>query len=99
MDHIDRPRIVLLRETPPSDQTVEVFAWVRTKRDSKTLCFFELNDGSSLKGLQAVIDKEQHDLQGEIDRMQTGCSVRVRGRLVESPARGRQSNSRVPNSR
>jgi asparaginyl-tRNA synthetase len=90
MDHIDRPRIAALRETPPSDETVEVFAWVRTKRDSKTLCFFELNDGSSLKGLQAVIDKEQHDLQAEIDRMQTGCSVRVRGVLVASPGKGQQ---------
>lgn len=90
MDHIDRPRIVTLRKSEPSDQIIDVYAWVRTKRDSKAVCFFELNDGSSLKGLQAIIDKEQHDLQAEIDRMQTGASVHVRGHLVESPGKGQK---------
>tara|TARA_B100000614_G_C14530475_1_gene486323 strand:- start:149 stop:1552 length:1404 start_codon:yes stop_codon:yes gene_type:complete len=90
MDHIDRPRIAQLREADPSPELIDVYAWVRTKRDSKAVCFFELNDGSSLKGLQAIIDKEQYPLQEAIDRMQTGCSVRVRGHLVESPGKGQK---------
>ena len=88
MDHIDTLRIADLRATAPSEAEIEVKAWVRTKRDSKAVCFFELNDGSSLKGLQAIIDKQQTDLQDVIDRMQTGASVRARGRLVESPGKG-----------
>ena len=93
MSYTSGKRIAQLRETEPSDELIDIFAWVRTKRDAKNVCFFELNDGSSLKGLQAIIDKAEidaaaNDLQDEIDRMQTGCSVRVSGRLVESPGKG-----------
>ncbi|MCG8479442.1 MAG: asparagine--tRNA ligase, partial [Spirochaetales bacterium] len=88
MDHIGRLRVAALRRYKPSDEAIDVYAWVRTKRDAKNVCFFELNDGSSLKGLQAIIDKEHCDLQDAIDRMQTGCSVRARGTLVASPGEG-----------
>ena len=36
---------------------VTVCGWVRTARDSKNVAFIELNDGTSLKHLQIVIDK------------------------------------------
>ncbi len=88
MNYTARTRIAELRETSPSEEEVTVYAWVRTKRESKNVCFFELNDGSSLKGLQVIIDKNETDLQGAIDLMQTGCSVRATGRLVESPGEG-----------
>ncbi|MFW5694074.1 MAG: asparagine--tRNA ligase [Alkalispirochaeta sp.] len=90
MDHLYRPRIATLRESQPSDEIIDVYGWVRTKRDSKAVCFFELNDGSSLKGIQAIIDKDQYDLQAQIDQMQTGASVHVRGHLVESPGTGQK---------
>ena len=32
-----------------------VRGWVRTRRDSKTFSFIELNDGSSLKNLQIIV--------------------------------------------
>ena len=33
---------------------VEVYGWVRTRRDSKGFSFLEVNDGSCLANLQAV---------------------------------------------
>lgn len=69
----------------PSTEIRDVYGWVRTKRDSKTVCFLELNDGSSLAGLQIVIDKEGTNLQSVIDRIQTGASVKATGKLVASP--------------
>ncbi|MBQ4325981.1 MAG: asparagine--tRNA ligase, partial [Mailhella sp.] len=36
---------------------VTVCGWVRTRRDSKTFAFLELNDGSCLKNLQVIIDE------------------------------------------
>ncbi|MFA7566316.1 MAG: asparagine--tRNA ligase [Alkalispirochaeta sp.] len=88
MSYSKRTRIAQLRNASPSDTVIDVFGWVRTKRDSKNVCFFELNDGSSLKGLQGIIDKNETSLQDQIDRMQTGCSVRASGYLVESPGKG-----------
>src|SRR5881628_2543868 len=37
-------------------ETVTVKGWVRTRRDSKGFSFLELNDGSCLSNLQAVVD-------------------------------------------
>ena len=36
---------------------ITVCGWVRTSRDSKAVCFVELNDGSSFRHIQVVIDK------------------------------------------
>jgi asparaginyl-tRNA synthetase len=32
-----------------------VMGWVRTKRESKDFVFLEINDGSCLKNLQAIV--------------------------------------------
>lgn len=39
-----------------TDKTVVIGGWVRTSRDSKTIGFIELNDGSCFKNLQIVFD-------------------------------------------
>ncbi|MCQ2398008.1 MAG: asparagine--tRNA ligase [Sphaerochaetaceae bacterium] len=72
-----------LRTSAPSDEIITAEGWVRTKRDSKTVCFIEVNDGSCLKGLQVVADKERFD--GELlGSVTTGCSVACSGHLVAS---------------
>lgn len=38
---------------------VTVCGWVRTWRDSKSISFIELNDGTSLKNLQLIIEKDK----------------------------------------
>ncbi len=67
----------------------EVFAqgWVRTRRDSKTFFFLEINDGSSLKSLQVIVNEgvPGYDASKE---MTTGASVSVRGRLIASLGKG-----------
>ncbi len=56
--------------------------WVRTSRDSKNMAFLELNDGTSLKHLQIVIDKS---VIPDIDEaMHLGTSLTVKGILVPS---------------
>ena len=39
-------------------QKITVCGWVRTSRDSKNMAFIELNDGTSLRHIQLVIDKD-----------------------------------------
>lgn len=63
-----------------------VEGWVRTRRDSKTFSFLEVNDGTSLASIQVVADAGIPGY-GEISKMTTGSSVRVEGRLVESPGK------------
>ena len=56
MKHID---IKTLFESPEFlGKEVTVCGWVRTSRESKTMAFAELNDGTALKHIQVVIDRE-----------------------------------------
>ena len=79
-----KERISALLKRKSSDEIVSAEGWVRTKRDSKNVCFLEVNDGSCLKGLQVVIDKDKLADQSIIASITTGCSVICRGPIVES---------------
>ena len=37
----------------------KVFGWVKSIRDQKSFAFIELNDGSTLANLQAIIDSRR----------------------------------------
>ncbi len=80
MKHID---IAEIFENEALLQTeVTVCGWVRTSRDSKNMAFIELNDGTTLKHLQIVIDKS---VMAEISEfMKLGTSLKVVGELVNS---------------
>ncbi len=66
-----------------------VQGWVRTRRDSKGFSFLELNDGSSLKGLQVIVDASLPDY-AHIQRATTGASVSITGALVPSKGAGQK---------
>ena len=83
-------RIKGLLSRTPSDEMVVAKGWVRTKRDSKNVCFLEINDGSTLKGLQAVIDKATFANNNLLDSISTGASVIANGKIVASQG-GNQS--------
>lgn len=67
---------------PQSNVTVR--GWVRTRRDGKTCSFLEINDGSCLKNLQAVIDHTT-EAAALLPKILTGASVELKGDLVPSP--------------
>ncbi|MEF2230457.1 MAG: asparagine--tRNA ligase [Pseudodesulfovibrio sp.] len=74
-------------QSPVDDILIK--GWVRTKRDSKGFSFVELNDGSCLGNIQAVIDHTP-DIEGVLAGVGTGAAVGIRGALVESPGKGQQ---------
>src|SRR3954466_14582584 len=72
-----------------SNDAIFLQGWVRTRRDAKAFSFIELNDGSCLKGLQIIVDATSPDYP-EVARANTGASVEVRGKLVESKGQGQK---------
>ena len=70
--------------------TVTVCGWARTARDSKNVAFIELNDGTTLKHIQIVIDKE-NGIEYSDEAMKLGASLCVTGTVVE----GRQGNPEI----
>ena len=80
MKHIDIKDIVTKPEYV--GQSVTVCGWVRTARNSKNVAFIELNDGTTLKHLQIVIDKESGvDFE---DALRLGTSLKVIGTVVKA---------------
>ncbi|HEX7261698.1 MAG TPA: OB-fold nucleic acid binding domain-containing protein, partial [Luteolibacter sp.] len=76
----------VLKRSEPTDD-LHVAGWVRTRRDSKTFSFLELNDGTCLGNLQIVADAGIPGYEA-IAKMSTGASIEVRGKLIPSPAAG-----------
>lgn len=73
-------------EAAASDDVVCVKGWVRTSRKQKTLAFVEVNDGSSLAGIQCVVpfDHVNEETLEQLEKITTGCSVQVNGKIVKS---------------
>ncbi|MBQ7549379.1 MAG: asparagine--tRNA ligase [Clostridia bacterium] len=79
MKHTDIKSIL----TDPSfiGKKTVICGWVRTSRDSKNVAFIELNDGTSLKHLQIVIDKA--DFEDISSFMPGGTALKVVGTVVK----------------
>ena len=75
--------------SPSPRDAILVRGWVRTRRDAKTFSFVELNDGSCLKNMQVIVDSSLPNY-AEIQRLTTGASVSVQGRLVASQGQGQK---------
>ncbi len=64
--------------------------WVRTKRDSKTFSFLEINDGSCLSNLQVVVDTAIAGYDEAVVPARTGASLAIEGNIVESLGKGQR---------
>ena len=61
--------------------------WVRTRRGNKHVQFIALNDGSTVKNLQVVLDLSKFSEEA-LRPITTGSSIHVKGMLVESQGKG-----------
>ncbi|EMB27387.1 asparagine--tRNA ligase [Treponema denticola] len=77
----------------PKGQAIDVYGWVRTKRETKNLVFIEINDGSCFASIQATFDRDKgldNNTEALLKKAGTGVSVKVSGNLVPSPAAGQR---------
>ncbi len=79
----------ILKNGNPEETTI-VKGWVRTKRELKGFAFTEVNDGSSIAGLQVVIDNAVSNYDTIIKQINTGASIEVAGKLVASQGKGQK---------
>lgn len=66
---------------------VSVCGWIRTVRAQKEITFLKLNDGSTTRELQVVLEKCARGFE-DVRAESAGASVKVDGVLAESPAQG-----------
>lgn len=82
---MERTKIKDVLGMKPTDKVV-VAGWIKTRRDSKTFSFIELNDGSTVKNVQVIADGKLKNYE-DIVKMTTGASCKVTGKLVKSPGK------------
>ncbi|MBW1913423.1 MAG: asparagine--tRNA ligase [Deltaproteobacteria bacterium] len=86
---MNRDRIADIFSSENTGHEVTVMGWVKTRRDSRGgFSFIELNDGSCLKNLQIIADSNLSNYTEEISKLQSGCSVRIKGTVVKSSGKG-----------
>lgn len=90
METLKRTRIADLFRTQPIGTTVMVKGWVRTRRGNKQVGFIALNDGSTIKNLQIVVDLEKFD-EETLKLITTGACICATGQLVESQGKGQSA--------
>ena len=83
-------RIADLLKTGQPDDMITIQGWVRTNREQKEFTFIEVNDGSSMAGLQVVVTQTVPGYAEAIARLNTGASVEVAGVLVPSLGKGQR---------
>lgn len=81
-------RELLARDSSGVDVCVR--GWLRTARHAKDLSFLEVNDGSSLAGIQVVAGPDCDGFESDVRGLGTGCAVEATGRLVDSPGKGQR---------
>ena len=87
---IKRTKIVDIFDPALIGQKVCVKGWVRTRRGNKNVQFVALNDGSTIKNIQIVIDLAKFS-EEELKPITTGSSIHVEGMLVASQGKGQTS--------
>ena len=78
-----RTKIIDVLKSTEYGKDICVKGWVRTHRSSKAVDFIALNDGSTIKNVQVVIDPTKFDEQLLKD-ITTGACICAEGVLVES---------------
>lgn len=89
MEKIRRTTIKELLADPEAriGSKVDVKGWVRTRRGNKNVQFVALNDGSTIKNLQIVLDLSKFSDE-QLKPVTTGSSIHVQGTLVASQGKG-----------
>ena len=87
MEKISRTKVVDVLKCTDFGAVVNVKGWVRTHRSSKAVDFIALNDGSTIKNVQVVVDPAKFD-ENTLKQITTGACISVNGELVESQGAG-----------
>ncbi len=67
------------------EKEITIGGWVRSVRDMKTFGFIDLNDGTTFKGIQVVLNADTLKNYDEVTKLNTGSSVLCSGKLTLTP--------------
>lgn len=84
-------KVIDLIDAEPSIVEIKTRGWVRSFRSNR---FIALNDGSTIKNIQCVVDFESFD-EETLKRITVGAAIAVNGVLTESQGQGQSVEIQV----
>ena len=88
-----RTEIVDALKSQKIGEDILVKGWVKAFRSNR---FIQLNDGSTINNIQAVVDFEKFD-EALLKRVTTAAAVAITGKLIESQGQGQRVEIAVEN--
>ena len=82
-----RTEIINALQLAGEGQLINVRGWVRSRRGNKNVSFIALNDGSTIKNIQIVVDLAQFP-EEQLKPVTTGSCISATGHLVASQGSG-----------
>jgi asparaginyl-tRNA synthetase len=82
-----RAEIINALQLAGEGQLINVRGWVRSRRGNKNVSFIALNDGSTIKNIQIVVDLAQFP-EENLKPVTTGSCISATGHLVASQGSG-----------
>ena len=82
-----RTEIINARQCAGEGQLINVRGWVRSRRGNKNVSFIALNDGSTIKNIQIVVDLATFP-EESLKPVTTGSCISATGHLVASQGSG-----------
>lgn len=65
-----------------TDKEILVKGWIKTIRNSKTVGFIEVNDGSCFKNLQVIFEENKLSNYKEIAKLNVGSAIKILGNII-----------------
>ena len=82
-----RTEIIDALKREADGQPINVRGWVRSRRGNKNVSFIALNDGSTIRNIQIVVDLSKF-LEEQLKPVTTGACISATGNLVASQGSG-----------
>lgn len=85
---MDIKKILLTKKI---DFEVEICGWIVANRGNNKIRFIELNDGSTISSLQAVLKNNL----AEVEKWTIGSALKLKGKIIASEAKGQEKELQV----
>ena len=84
---MQRTEVIDALRSTAFNQPINVRGWVRSRRGNKQVSFIALNDGSTIRNIQIVVDMQQFS-EEQLKPVTTGSCISATGILVPSEGAG-----------
>ena len=78
-------RLIFASPEAFAEEPIKICGWLRTSRNSKSIGFIELNDGTCFSNIQVVYEEDKVNNFKEINKLNVGSAVSVIGNIILTP--------------